>query len=31
MQVEYTACDGVNSDLEKGVWVSQAGLVDSCA
>ena len=31
MQVEYTACEWVNLDLEKGVWLLQAGFLDSCA
>ena len=31
MQVEYTACEWVNPDLEKGVWLLQAGFLDSCA
>ena len=31
MQVEYTACEWVNSYLEKGVWLLQAGFLDSCA
>ena len=31
MQVEYTACEWVNPDLEKWVWVLQAGSLDSCA
>ena len=31
MQVEYTACEWVNPDLEMGVWVLQAGFLDSCA
>ena len=31
IQVEYTACEWVNPDLEKGVWVLQAGCLDSCA
>ena len=30
MQVEYTACEWVNPGLEKGVWVLQAGFLDSC-
>ena len=30
-QPEYTACQWVNPDLEKGVWVLQAGFLDSCA
>ena len=31
MQVEYTACEWVNPDLEKGVWLLQAGFRVSCA
>ena len=31
MQEEYAACEWVNTDLEKGVWVLQAGFLDSCA
>ena len=31
MQVEYAACEWVNPDLEKGVWVLQAGFLSSCA
>ena len=31
MQVVCTACEWVNPDLEKGIWVSQAGFLDSCA
>ena len=31
MQVEYTACEWVNPDREKGVWLLQAGFLDSCA
>ena len=31
MQVEYTASAWVNPYLEKGVWVLQAGFLDSCA
>ena len=31
MQVEYTACEWVNPDLEKGVCLWQAGFPDSCA
>ena len=31
MQVEYIACEWVNPDLEKGVWVLQAGFLDSSA
>ena len=31
MQVEYTACEWLNPDLEKGVWLLQAGFLDSCA
>ena len=31
VQVEYGACAWVNPDLDGGVWVLQAGLLDSCA
>ena len=31
MKVEYTVCESVNPDLEKGMWVLQAGFLDSCA
>ena len=31
MRLEYTACEWVNPDLEKGVWVLQAGFLDGCA
>ena len=31
MQVEYTACEWVNPDLEKGLWLLQPGCLDSCA
>ena len=31
MQVEYTACEWVNPDLEEGVRLLQAGFLDSCA
>ena len=31
MQLQYTACEWVNPDLEKGVWVLQARFLDSCA
>ena len=31
MQVEYTACEWLNPDLEKGVWDLQAGFLDSFA
>ena len=31
MRVEYTACEWVNPALEKGFWVLQAGVLDSCA
>ena len=31
MQAEYTACAWVNRDVEKGVWVLQAGFLDTCA
>ena len=30
MQVEYTASEWVNLDLEKGVWLLQAGFLDCC-
>ena len=31
VKVEYAACEWVNRDLEQGVWVLQAGFLDSCA
>ena len=31
MQVQDTACEWVNPDLEKAVRVLQAGFLDSCA
>ena len=31
VQVEYGACEWVNPDLEEGIWVLQAGFLDSCA
>ena len=31
VRLEHAACEWVNPDLEEGVWVLQAGLLDSCA